>query len=208
VSAITSTSALAQSVIASNISSASGGNFQPFTSGAYFAQEFQTQGSLDSITSISLSLANPSPAVSGMRVFTNNGGVPGVGTGLVFSTPGNSPSFVNATFNFVRGPALSPSTSYWIVVSNAVSSTTILNYTTATTRTGGGFLSGDAYISNNSGTSWSVFISGTSLMYSVLAVPEPSKYALGVGAVALGFTAYRRRKHRTLRRRTNENLRR
>ena len=195
--------ARAQVVLASTLgNTASGGFLQLDFNNHWYSQPFQTTGSLFSISSVTINMASANTVSVVLRIYTNNGSVAGTDTGITFTTPANSASLVNTTFNFSSGPALSANTPYWLVLHNSVDYSAVqLSYSTATTGTGSGFVAGAPLFSPTSGVNsyWYNQNPNTYLLFSISAtsaVPEPATYAFGCGIAALGAAAYRRRKRR------------
>ena len=186
-------------VLASTLGNSDNGWLQLDFNNHWYSQPFQTTGTLYSITSVTLNMASVAGSNVTLRVYTNSSGHPGSDTGVIFTTPANSDSRVNTTFNFSSGPTLATNTPYWLVIYNTVDYKTIkLTYSTATTGTGSGFVASAPLFNPSTGNinGWYDQNPGKYLHYSISAIPEPSTYAAIFGVSALALAVYRRRKRR------------
>ena len=133
-----------------------------------------------------------------VRIFTDNAGVPGAAVGTALTATGSLTTGGVVDFTNIGSPvSLAPSTNYWVVIKNTVStSNTNLNwaygYPTSPT-VGLNATLGTTQAVNSVGTGWTTF-ANTAQLVRITNVPEPSTYALGtIGALTMGYVARRRK---------------
>jgi hypothetical protein len=168
---------------------------------------FLSPGVPTTITNVVLPMdennANPDPGAVSLSLFSNNSGVPG---SLVASLGSVNVLAADPVTNYVFTPAapvnIAASTQYWLVVACACPNSAVNNWGATTTIVFGGLagaaVTPSAFFSHDGGSTWTNTNDRT-FIFQVNGdvtpggnVPEPSTFALMLGAAAILYFKRRR----------------
>ncbi len=185
--------------LANNLASSSfGGNI--ITDSIWQAQAFTTLPTDFVLTSITLQLRKGLVGTTGtlnISIYdsTGTGNRPGTAVGAVLATADVSTftqEMVEYTFSGLNR-VLSPTTTYYLVLSGTSITNGNAQWAVTSSTIGTGFPSNFAD-TLNSGTTWSAPLQSDPMIMRIVAVPEPSTYALG--AICTGTLSYLGRRKR------------
>lgn len=172
--------------ISSNLSNVTAGT-EAASGNTWLTASFGTGSSDSSLSSLTLLLSNPATGVAEVDLYSNSLLQPGSLVGTLTSPGSYSTSLSNTTFSS-SGLALSPNSTYWIVL-KALSGEFDWAWTTDSSGSGVGF-QGTWGISTDAGSNWftyAVYPTQFSVTTTAAAaVPEPSTGWLAVDGLLIG----------------------